>query len=85
MGTIHVSPTLQSAFRDYWQRNGDVAQFGYLIAEEFAEVSRTDGKTYKVQYFALTKLENHPELPQARQISIGLLGYDILQAHGLLP
>jgi uncharacterized protein (DUF885 family) len=48
------------AFRDYWQRNGGLAQQGFPISDEFQERSDLDGKMYTVQYFERAVFESHP-------------------------
>jgi len=76
---------LSGLFLEYWQRHGDTGQLGEPISEPFTEVSRTDGKSYRVQYFASSRLEYHPELPPAWQVSRGLIGVEVIQARGWLP
>jgi polysaccharide biosynthesis protein PslG len=44
----------------FWRANGQLAQFGYPITEEFAETLE-DGQTYTVQYFERARFEYHPE------------------------
>ena len=51
---------LGGLFRVYWEANGDLAQFGLPISEEFTETLE-DGKPYTVQYFERARLEHHPE------------------------
>jgi hypothetical protein len=53
--------TLGGEFRDYWEANGGLAQFGYPISDEFQEKSTLDGKTYPVQYFERAEFELHPQ------------------------
>jgi hypothetical protein len=53
--------TLGGRFRDYWNNNGGLAQFGYPISEEFTEISDLDNKPYIVQYFERAVFEYHPE------------------------
>ena len=52
---------LGGIFRDYWNKNGGLAQQGYPISDQFDEVSDLNGKTYKVQYFERSVFEYHPE------------------------
>ncbi|HKP53667.1 MAG TPA: hypothetical protein VJ183_13575 [Chloroflexia bacterium] len=52
---------LGGKFLGYWQKNGDVAQQGYPISEEFPEKSDLNGKIYTVQYFERAVFEMHPE------------------------
>ena len=72
-------------FRAYWEQHGGLAIYGYPISEQFTEVSKTDGKTYTVQYFERNRFEFHPELPAPYQVSLGLLGVQVLQQRGWLP
>src|SRR5438552_10594938 len=55
--------TVSGRFLDYWQTHGGLAQQGYPISEEMPEVSDTDGKTYRVQYFERAVFEAHTENP----------------------
>jgi hypothetical protein len=72
-----VGHTLRGGFRDYWQQYGGLAQFGYPLTEEFAEVSPTDGKTYVTQYFERARFESHPENKPPYNVLLGLLGRTI--------
>jgi erythromycin esterase-like protein len=49
------------AFLAYWNKNGGLAQQGYPISDELAEVSELNGKTYTVQYFERAVFELHTE------------------------
>jgi endonuclease YncB( thermonuclease family) len=52
---------LGGTFLKYWQDNGEVAQQGFPISEEFLEKSdEKDGKQYKVQYFQRGVFQWHP-------------------------
>jgi glucose/arabinose dehydrogenase len=53
--------TLGGKFREYWEKNGGLAQQGFPISEEFTEVSDLNGKPYLVQYFERSVMEYHPE------------------------
>ncbi|HEX8597945.1 MAG TPA: hypothetical protein VF952_05445 [Chloroflexia bacterium] len=72
-----VGHTLRGAFRDYWQRNGGLPQFGYPLTEEYREVSPTDGKTYTVQWFERARFEHHPENAPPHDVLLGLLGREV--------
>jgi hypothetical protein len=62
-------------FLAYWQRNGGLAQQGLPLIDTFEEVSPTDGKTYRVQYFERARFEYHPENKgTAYVVLLGLLG-----------
>ncbi|MDQ6693233.1 MAG: hypothetical protein M3014_02255 [Chloroflexota bacterium] len=69
----------------YWQTHGGLPVYGYPISEPFIEASKSDGKTYLVQYFERNRLEYHPELPEVYRVSLGLLGSEVLRARGWLP
>jgi hypothetical protein len=55
--------TLRGVFRDYWQRYGGRAQFGYPLTEEFFEPTGPDPNvaSLQVQYFERNRFEMHPE------------------------
>jgi hypothetical protein len=76
---------IPAQFSDYWRRNGGLPVYGFPISEAFEEVSKTDGKTYLVQYFERNRFEYHPELPEQFRVSLGLLGVDVLRARGWIP
>ncbi len=76
-----TSHTLRDPFLKYWQQHGGLAQFGYPLSEPFSEVSKTDGKTYTVQYFERNRFEYHPENPPAQQVLLGLLGVTLTSGH----
>ncbi len=62
-------------FRQYWEKNGGLAQQGYPLTNEFQEVSATDGKTYTVQYFERAVFELHPEnAGKPSEVLLSLLG-----------
>lgn len=66
--------TLSSGFLDYWNKHGGLAQFGYPISNEMAEMSEMDGKTYAVQYFERAVFEYHPENSPPNDVLLSLLG-----------
>ncbi len=78
---------LGQEFAAYWQSNGGIPVFGYPLSEAFMERSKTDGKTYLVQYFERNRLEYHPENKGARsEILLGLLGVQTYQdTYGARP
>jgi glucose/arabinose dehydrogenase len=77
-GATYVAEThhnLQGPLADYWRRNGGIPVFGYPLSEVFVEVSATDGKPYRVQYFERNRLEYHPEFAGTdAEVLLGLLG-----------
>ena len=66
--------TLSGKIKEYWDRYGGLAQFGFPLSEEFDEISPTDGKTYRVQYFERNRFELHPEKAAPYEVELGLLG-----------
>jgi branched-chain amino acid transport system substrate-binding protein len=61
-------------FREYWEKNGGLAQQGYPITDEFQERSALDGKTYTVQYFQRAVFELHPENQAPYDVLLSQLG-----------
>ncbi|MGA7732103.1 MAG: hypothetical protein WCD37_12630 [Chloroflexia bacterium] len=61
-------------FLDYWKNHGSLAQQGYPISEEFVEVSRLNGQSYKVQYFERAVFEFHPENQPPNDVLLSQLG-----------
>lgn len=66
--------SLCGEFRQYWEKHGGLAIFGYPITEPAQEVSETDGNTYTVQYFERNRFELHPENKPPYNVLLGLLG-----------
>ncbi len=72
--------SLAYGFKEFWERNGGVALFGYPISEEFVENGRT------VQYFERARFEYNPNATDDdSRITLGLLGREALQRMGWLP
>lgn len=65
---------LRGIFFQYWNEHGGLDQQGYPLSDEFDEVSPTDGKTYRVQYFERARFEYHPENQPPYNVLLGLLG-----------
>jgi hypothetical protein len=63
-----TSHTVHHAFLAYFTSHGGLDEFGYPISEESTE----DG--FQVQYFQRARMEWHPELPAAYNVSLSLLG-----------
>jgi hypothetical protein len=61
-------------FLEYWKQNGDVAQQGYPISNEFQEVSDLNGQAYTVQYFERAVFEKHPENQPPYDVLLSQLG-----------
>ena len=66
--------TIGGKFREYWEKNGGLAQQGYPISDEFQEKSDLDGKTYLVQYFERAVFEYHPENKPPYDVLLSQLG-----------
>ncbi|MBN9390603.1 MAG: hypothetical protein J0I20_21410 [Chloroflexi bacterium] len=59
---------LSNIFKDYWERKGGLAIYGFPISEEFLE------NGYTVQYFERARFEHHPENQGDSVVLLGLLG-----------
>ncbi|MEO5953835.1 MAG: hypothetical protein ABIQ44_15340, partial [Chloroflexia bacterium] len=78
-----TSHNLSGKFLAYWQSTGGISIYGYPISEAFTEKSKSDGKTYTVQYFERNRLELHPEAEGTKyEVQLGLLGSELLDAQG---
>jgi hypothetical protein len=75
---------LAGRFKQYWDRRGGLAVYGYPVSEEFAETSPIDGKSYTVQYFERARFEYHPDAPPDYQVQLALLGTEVLRRRGWL-
>jgi hypothetical protein len=67
---------IEGRFRDYWQGQGGLAQFGYPLTEAIEQ--QIDGKRYTVQYFERARLELHLENPAPYDVLLGQFGRQIL-------
>ncbi len=74
--------TVCGRFLEYWLQNGNLAQQGYPISEPRLEVSKTNGKTYTVQYFERAVFELHPENQRPYDVLLSLLGRQALNGQG---
>jgi spore germination protein YaaH len=70
--------SLGGVFLKYWQEHGGLPIYGYPLTEEFTEVSPTNGKKYKVQYFERNRFEYHPENKPPNDVQLGLLGVQVV-------
>ena len=73
-----TSHTLHGSFRDFWQGNGGLANFGYPLTEEFQEKNADTGQTYTVQYFERNRFEWHPEI-NGGVVLLGRLGAQVYE------
>jgi hypothetical protein len=69
---------LKGAFYDFWYKNGGLQRFGYPITEEFTE-KNAEGKDTVYQYFERAKFAFDPE---TKNVTISLLGLEVLQKKG---
>ncbi len=75
--------SLRGGFKAFWDRNAGLTNFGYPLSEERDEVSATDGKLYRVQYFERARFEWHPEnVGTPYEVLLGQLGSEGLAARG---
>ena len=63
-------------FRQYWERNGGVARFGFPISQPLNE-RNADGFTGTFQWFERRRMEQHPENQPPFDILLGLLGKEV--------
>lgn len=63
-------------FRNYWERNGGLARFGFPITPEINETIQ--GGSYLVQYFERRRMELHPQNRPPFNVLLGLLGSEVL-------
>lgn len=69
---------LNSGFREFWEKNGGLAIFGYPISEEMP--ATIGDQSYNVQYFERARFEYHPEwLGTPWSITLSPLGQQVLQ------
>ncbi|HUS15586.1 MAG TPA: hypothetical protein VM536_11295 [Chloroflexia bacterium] len=66
--------TLCGQFLAYWQSHGGLAQQGYPLSEEGAEISDLNGKSYVVQVFERGVFEKHPENAPPADVLLAQLG-----------
>jgi hypothetical protein len=69
--------TLGGRFREYWEGNGGLAQFGFPLTEPFEEVLE-DGGVYAVQYLERARFEYPPEHAPPFDVLLGQFGRQIL-------
>lgn len=72
--------TLRGEFKNYWDRNGGLAVFGYPLSEEFTE--QTAEGSFTVQYFERQRFEYHPDQAAPYNVLLGRLGDSVLRDQG---
>ena len=66
-------PSIDGAFKTYYQSHGGLAVFGYPLTPELAELG-PEGQVYTVQYFERNRFELHPENKPPYDVLLGTLG-----------
>jgi len=74
--------SLGGSFLTFWQRNGELAVFGYSLSEEFNEVNQDLRQSFITQYFERQRFEFHPDNAPRYQILLGRLGDELLRNQG---
>lgn len=75
---VQTQHAVQGLFKQYFDRNGGTAIFGFPISEELVEPNPTDGVAYTVQWFERARFEFHPENGDGTAIVLGQLGRQLL-------
>lgn len=70
---------VRGVFRDFWDNNGGLANFGFPITEEYIEPA--NGRV--VQYFERARFER--ETAEATEVTLGLLGREFLGTRAFAP
>lgn len=78
--------TLDGKFRDYWEKNGGLARFGYPITEPFVERNPQLNRDLTVQYFERSRFELHDEnAGTPYEVLLGALGRNFSATTGPRP
>ncbi len=75
---VQTQHAVQGVFKQFFDRYGGTAIFGYPISEELIEPNPTDGVAYTVQWFERARFEYHPETGDGTAIVLGQLGRQLL-------
>jgi hypothetical protein len=73
---------IDGRFRQFWEVNGGLSDFGYPITAARDEISRDTGKPYLTQWLERNRFEAHPENPAPYDVLLGRLGDDRLLQQG---
>lgn len=79
---VYVSATghyMRGAFRDFWDRNGGLVNFGYPMTEEYLDPR--SGRVF--QYFERARFER--DLPSSTIVQLGLVGREVLGGRTFAP
>lgn len=71
---------IEGRIREFWERNGGLAVFGFPIAPQQEE--SIEGRPLQAQWFERRRLELHPENPRPYDVLLGRLGVDRLHQQG---
>ncbi|MCL5961747.1 MAG: L,D-transpeptidase [Chloroflexi bacterium] len=74
---VETGHNLAYGFKEYWEKNGGLPNFGYPISEE----SRENGVT--IQYFERARFEYHPENPKPYDVLLSHLGRAAASSRGV--
>jgi hypothetical protein len=75
--------SISGRIAEYWRARDGIINFGYPLSEEMVEISKTDGKPYRVQYFERTRIELHPEhAGTPYEVLLGQMGRELLASKG---
>ncbi len=72
---------ISGRIREFWERNGGLAVFGYPIGPQHEEM--IEGQAFQVQWFERNRLELHPENEPPFDVLLGRLGVDMLEQEGV--
>ncbi len=75
---VETGHNLLNGFKQFWEANGGIAQFGYPLTEEFTERNPADDRTYTVQYFERARFEWHPD---TSSVALGKIGQEVFTAN----
>lgn len=81
-GILYVPATghyMRGVFRDFWDKNGGLANFGYPLTEEY--IDPLTGRVF--QYYERARFERAS--PEAGVVELGLLGREFLGARVFAP
>lgn len=73
---------IEGRARQYWERHGGLAVFGFPITGVSAETNHDTGQTYQTQWLERNRFELHPENQAPYEVLLGRLGDDRLRQLG---
>src|SRR3712207_1848174 len=75
-----VTACVAAEFKDYWERNGGLAVFGYPLEE--AKQEQTPEGTFLVQCFERQRLELPPDMAAPYNVLLGRVSAEVLGREG---